>query len=1226
MDATRCLKAEFAKIVFTLSKFGDFCTIVHQSHQSQFFLATYKNLQFSAKIDQFWLGMDATRCLKAEIAKIVFTLSKFGDFCTILHQSHQSQFFLATYKNLQFSAKIDQFWLGMDATRCLKAEIAKIVFTLSKFGDFCTILHQSHQSQFFLATYRNLQFSAKIDQFWLGMDATRCLKAEIAKIVFTLSKFDDFCTILHQSHQSQFFLATYKNLQFSAKIDQFWLGMDATRCLKAEIVKIVFTLSKFGDFCTILHQSHQSQFVLATYKNLQFSAKNDQFWLGMDATRCLKAENAKILFTLSKFGDFCTILHQSYQSQFFLATYKNLQFSAKIDQFWLGMDATRCLKAEIAKIVFTLSKFGDFCTILHQSHQSQFFLATYKNLQFSAKIDQFWLGMDATRCLKAEIAKIVFTLSKFGDFCTILHHSHQSQFFLATYKNLHISAKIDYFWIGMDATRCFKAEIAKIVFTLSKFGDFWTIVHQSHQSQFFLATYKNLQFSAKIDQFWLGMDATRCLKAEIAKIVFTLSKFGDFCTILHQSHQSQFFLATYKNFQFSAKIDQFWLGMDATRCLKAEIAKIVFTLSKFDDFCTILHQSHQSQFFLATYKNLQFSAKIDQFWLGMDATRCLKAEIAKIVFTLSKFDDFCTILHQSHQSQFFLATYKNLQFSAKIDQFWLGMDATRCLKAEIVKIVFTLSKFGDFCTILHQSPQSQFFLATYKNLQFSAKFDQFWLGMDATRWLKAEIAKIVFTLSKFGDFCTILLQSHQSQFFLATYKNLQFSAKNDQFWLGMDATRCLKAEIAKIVFTLSKFGDFCTILHQSHQSQFFLATYKNLQFSAKIGQFWLGMDATRCLKAEIAKIVFTLSKFGDFCTILHQSHQSQFFLATYKNLQFSAKIDQFWLGMDATRCLKAEIAKIVFTLSKFGDFCTILHQSHQSQFFLATYKNLQFSVKIGQFWLGRDATRFLKAEIVKIVFTLSKFGDFCTILHQSHQSQFFLATYKNLHFSAKIDQFWLGMDATRCLKAEIAKIVFTLSKFGDFCTILHQSHQSQFFMATYKNLQFSAKNDQFWLGMDATRCLKAEIAKIVFTLSKFGDFCTILHQSHQSQFFLATYKKLHISVKIHQFWLGMDATRCLEAEIARIVFTLSKFGDFCTILHQSHQSQFFLATYKNFQFSAKIDQFWLGMDATRCLKAEIAKIVFTLSKFGDFCTILHQSHQSQFFFGHLQKFAVFGEN
>ncbi len=666
--------------------------------------------------------------------------------------------------------------------------------------------------------------------------------------------------------------------------------------------------------------------------------------------------------------------------------------------------------------------------------------------------------------------------------------------------------------------------------------------------------------------------------------------------------------------------------MDATRCFKAESAKIVFTLSKFGDFCTILHHSHQSQFFLETYKNLQFSAKIEQFWLGMDATRCLKAEIAKIVFTLSKFGDFCTILHQSHQSQFFLATYKNLQFSAKIDQFWLGMDATRCLKAEIAKIVFTLSKFGHFCTILHQSHESQFFLATYKNLQFSAKTDQFWLGMDATRCLKAEIAKIVFTLSKFGDFCTILHQSHQSQFFLATYKNLQFSAKTDQFWLGMDATRCLKAEIAKIVFTLSKFGDFCTILHQSHQSQFFLATYKNLQFSAKIDYFWLGMDATRCLKAEIAKIVFTLSKFGDFCTILHQIHQSQFFLATYKNLQFSAKINQFWLGMDAPRCLKAEIAKIVFTLSRFGDFCTVLHQSHQSQFFLAIYKNLQFSAKIDQFWLGMDATRCLKAEIAKIVFTLSKFGDFCTILHQSHQSQFFLATYKNLQFSAKINQFWLGIDARRCLKAEITKIVFTLSRFGDFCTVLHQSHQSQFFLAIYKNLQFSAKIDQFWLGMDATRCLKAEIAKIVSNLSKFGDFCTIWHQSHQNQFFLATYKNLQFSAKIDQFWLEMDATRCLKAEIARIVFTLSKFGDFCTILHQSHQSQFFLATYKNLQFSAKIDQFWLGMDATRCLKAEIAKIVFTFVEIWRFLHYFASESPKLVLFGHLQKFAVFGAN
>ncbi len=125
--------------------------------------------------------------------------------------------------------------------------------------------------------------------------------------------------------------------------------------------------------------------------------------------------------------------------------------------------------------------------------------------------------------------------------------------------------------------------------------------------------------------------------------------------------------------------------------------------------------------------------------------------------------------------------------------------------------------------------------------------------------------------------------------------------------------------------------------------------------------------------------------------------------------------------------------------------------------------------------------------------------------------------------------------------------------------------------------------------MDVIRCLKAKIAKKVFIFTKFGDFCTILHESHQSQFFLATYKKLHFSAKIECFWLGMDVTRWLKAKIARNVFTLAKFGVFWTIWHESHQSQFFLATYKNWHFLAKIDQFWLGMDVTRWLKNEIAK-------------------------------------
>ncbi len=180
-------------------------------------------------------------------------------FGTILHDSHQSQFSLATYKKEQFSVKIECFWLGMDVTRWLKAKMAKIaknVFTWTKFGNFCTILRESHQSQFFLATYKNQQFSAKLECFWPGMDVTRQLKAEIAKNVFTLTKFGDFCTLLHESHQSQFFLATYKKQNFSAKIELFWLGMDVNRCVKAKIAKNVFTWTKFGDFSTILRKSH----------------------------------------------------------------------------------------------------------------------------------------------------------------------------------------------------------------------------------------------------------------------------------------------------------------------------------------------------------------------------------------------------------------------------------------------------------------------------------------------------------------------------------------------------------------------------------------------------------------------------------------------------------------------------------------------------------------------------------------------------------------------------------------------------------------------------------------------------------------------------------------------------------------------------------------------------------------------------------------------------------
>ena len=140
-----------------------------------------------------------------------------------------------------------------------------------------------------------------------------------------------------------------------------------------------------------------------------------------------------------------------------------------------------------------------------------------------------------------------------------------------------------------------------------------------------------------------------------------------------------------------------------------------------------------------------------------------------------------------------------------------------------------------------------------------------------------------------------------------------------------------------------------------------------------------------------------------------------------------------------------------------------------------------------------DVTRWLKTAIAKKVFNSTKIGDFCTNLHESHQSYFFLATYKNLHFLAKIDQFWLGMDVTRCLKAKIAKKVFNSTKIVEFCTFLRASPQSQFFLATYKNLHFLAKNDYFVLGMDVTRWLKVEISKKVFTslilLLMFALFC-----------------------------------------------------------------------------------------------------------------------------------------
>ena len=77
-------------------------------------------------------------------------------------------------------------------------------------------------------------------------------------------------------------------------------------------------------------------------------------------------------------------------------------------------------------------------------------------------------------------------------------------------------------------------------------------------------------------------------------------------------------------------------------------------------------------------------------------------------------------------------------------------------------------------------------------------------------------------------------------------------------------------------------------------------------------------------EVKIDEHVLTLAKLVEFSNILRSSHRNEFFLVTLKKLQFSAKIDFFWVGVDASRCLKAEIAENVIILTNFGDFLTIL--------------------------------------------------------------------------------------------------------------------------------------------------------------------------------------------------------------------------------------------------------------------------------------------------------------
>ena len=84
-------------------------------------------------------------------------------------------------------------------------------------------------------------------------------------------------------------------------------------------------------------------------------------------------------------------------------------------------------------------------------------------------------------------------------------------------------------------------------------------------------------------------------------------------------------------------------------------------------------------------------------------------------------------------------------------------------------------------------------------------------------------------------------------------KNLIFfSANFNCFWVGMDATRCLMAKTAKNVFTLKKLGDFTIVLRSSHWSYFFGHPQKIATFGKK-WLFYVRVIASRCLKAEIDK-------------------------------------------------------------------------------------------------------------------------------------------------------------------------------------------------------------------------------------------------------------------------------------------------------------------------------------------------------------------------------------
>ena len=79
-----------------------------------------------------------------------------------------------------------------------------------------------------------------------------------------------------------------------------------------------------------------------------------------------------------------------------------------------------------------------------------------------------------------------------------------------------------------------------------------------------------------------------------------------------------------------------------------------------------------------------------------------------------------------------------------------------------------------------------------------------------------------------------------------------FSANFNCFWVGMDATRCLMAKTAENVFTLTKLADFPNVLRSSHWSYFF-GHPRKIAILGKKWLFYVRVNASRCLKAEIAK-------------------------------------------------------------------------------------------------------------------------------------------------------------------------------------------------------------------------------------------------------------------------------------------------------------------------------------------------------------------------------------